>query len=154
MNKAAMPGARGSGDSCDPHAAADFLRALAHPARLQILCRLLHGEVSVAGMEAELGLCQPSLSQQLAQLRAVGLVTTRRQAKSVFYSLADDRVRPVIATLSGVFRMRQRDPATPPANDTCPVDLSRCMMWPALAGSGCSVSATAGWGLHPCKEDA
>jgi DNA-binding transcriptional ArsR family regulator len=90
-------------ETCDARAAADFLRALAHPMRLRILCRLLEGELPVHGFEAELGLRQPSLSQQLAQLREAGLVVTRREAKSVFYRLADDRVSTVLAALRTVF---------------------------------------------------
>ena len=46
---------------CVPQAAAEFLRALAHPTRLQILCRLLDGEAAVAAFESELGLKQPLL---------------------------------------------------------------------------------------------
>ena len=88
---------------CDPQVVADFLRALAHPMRLVILCRLLEGEVSVSGFESELGLRQPSLSQQLGQLREAGLVVARREAKSMFYSLADGRVHAVLATLHAVF---------------------------------------------------
>lgn len=90
-------------ESCDARAAADFLRALAHPMRLRILCRLLEGELPVHGFEAELGLRQPSLSQQLGQLREAGLVVTRREAKSVFYRLADDRVRTVLDALRSAF---------------------------------------------------
>jgi ArsR family transcriptional regulator len=89
-------------DACDPRAAADLFRVLAHPMRLQILCRLLDGEVSVAGLESELGLKQPSLSQQLAQLRDADIVTTRREAKSIFYRLADERVRAIVDALREV----------------------------------------------------
>lgn len=86
-------------EACDPWAAAALFRALAHPMRVRILCRLLEGEVSVAGLETELGLRQPSLSQQLGQLRDAGIVATRREAKSVYYSLADKRVRILIESL-------------------------------------------------------
>ncbi|MBS7791619.1 metalloregulator ArsR/SmtB family transcription factor [Roseococcus sp. SDR] len=84
---------------CDPEVAAEFLRALAHPMRLRILCRLLDGELAVAGFESELGLRQPNLSQQLAALREAGLVTTRRESKSIIYSLADRRVAGVLEAL-------------------------------------------------------
>jgi DNA-binding transcriptional ArsR family regulator len=88
-----------AGEACDPQAAAALFRALAHPMRVRILCRLLDGEVSVAGLESELGLKQPSLSQQLGQLRDAGIVATRRVAKSMFYSLADQRARILIDAL-------------------------------------------------------
>lgn len=85
--------------TCDPRAAADLLRAMAHPMRLTILCRLVDGELSVGGFESELGLKQPSLSQQLGLLREAGLVTTRREAKSVVYCLADHRLHIVLDAL-------------------------------------------------------
>ena len=86
----------------DPQAAAALLRALAHPMRLQILFRLLEGEVAVSGFETELGLKQPSLSQQLALLREAALVSTRRESKSVVYRLADGRVPVMLATLQAM----------------------------------------------------
>jgi DNA-binding transcriptional ArsR family regulator len=109
-----------SGAACayDVQAAADLLRALAHPMRLQILCRLLQGEVSVAGFESELGMKQPSLSQQLGQLREASLVTTRRVAKSVFYSLADDRLHPLLDALRVTFASVPRDEPPPPPGRT------------------------------------
>ena len=74
---------------CDPRAATELLRAIAHPMRLIILCRLLDGELAVSGFESEMNLKQPSLSQQLGLLRDAGLVTARREAKSVVYALAN-----------------------------------------------------------------
>jgi ArsR family transcriptional regulator len=93
------PPARVPDETCDTHAAAALFRTLAHPMRLTILCRLLDGELSVAGLESELGLKQPSLSQQLAVLREANLVMTRREAKAVFYSLADRRMRAIVDAL-------------------------------------------------------
>lgn len=93
----------------DPVAVAEFLRALSHPMRLQILQRLLEGELSVAGFESELGLKQPNLSQQLAALREANLVETRREAKSIFYRLVDGKVPVVLAAIGEAFG------ATPPA---------------------------------------
>ncbi len=93
------PDAPAASRTCDPKAAADLLRAMAHPMRLTILCRLVDGELSVGGFESELGLKQPSLSQQLGLLREAGLVTTRREAKSVVYGLADHRLNIVLEAL-------------------------------------------------------
>jgi DNA-binding transcriptional ArsR family regulator len=84
----------------DPEDAATLLRAMAHPMRLRILWRLLEGECAVSSFETELGLRQPNLSQQLAALREAGLVATRREAKSVFYRLADERVAVLLAALN------------------------------------------------------
>jgi len=88
-----------AGGVCNPQAAAELFRVLAHPMRLQILCRLRDSEVSVAGLESELGLKQPSLSQQLGHLRETNLVTTRREGKSMFYRLDDQRVRAIVDAL-------------------------------------------------------
>jgi DNA-binding transcriptional ArsR family regulator len=100
--------------TCDAQAAATFLRALAHPMRLTILCRLLDGACAVADFESQLGLKQPSLSQQLGLLREAGFVAARREAKSFIYVLADDRVRTVIGALNEVFGAHPGT-AAPPA---------------------------------------
>jgi ArsR family transcriptional regulator len=84
-------------------AASAFLRALAHESRLMILCDLLHGEKSVGELEALLERRQSSVSQQLARLRLEGLVTARRDGKTIYYSLASDKARSVIAALYDSF---------------------------------------------------
>ncbi len=83
--------------------AAEFLKALSHEARLVILCLLVEGEKSVAEIEQLLGLRQPAVSQQLARLRADKLVETRRNGKSVYYSLARPEVRDIILALHAAF---------------------------------------------------
>ncbi|MEI7805588.1 MAG: metalloregulator ArsR/SmtB family transcription factor [Hyphomicrobiales bacterium] len=83
--------------------AADFLKALAHESRLMILCILAEGEKSVTELEKLLTLRQPTVSQQLARLRADGLVTTRREGKIVYYSLASDEARIIIGAVYEVF---------------------------------------------------
>lgn len=84
---------------------AERLRVLAHPLRLTILTTLLAGEQSVAGIDAATGIGQPTLSQQLAELRRAKLVTQRRDAKTVVYRLADSRteatVRLIVAAVAG-----------------------------------------------------
>ncbi len=86
--------------------AADFLKALAHESRLMILCILAEGEKSVTELEHELNLRQPTVSQQLARLRADGMVTTRRNGKTVYYSLASAEARVVIGAIYDVFCRR------------------------------------------------
>ncbi|MEM7044946.1 MAG: metalloregulator ArsR/SmtB family transcription factor [Pseudomonadota bacterium] len=85
---------------CD---AADFLKALANPNRLMILCFLRDGEYSVSELEEKLELRQPTLSQQLARLREDDLVDTRRDGKQIYYSLSNDKVRRTIALLDDMF---------------------------------------------------
>lgn len=79
--------------------AARLLKVLSNRDRLMILCHLAEGERNVGELEALLQLRQPSLSQQLSRLRTEGLVETRRQGKSIYYSLASPEVREVIGVL-------------------------------------------------------
>jgi ArsR family transcriptional regulator, virulence genes transcriptional regulator len=88
--------------------ASDFLKALAHESRLVILCILAEGEKSVSELEQELGLRQPTVSQQLARLRADGLVSTRRDGKVIYYNLASDEARTVIGAIYDVFCRKPR----------------------------------------------
>lgn len=72
--------------------ASDFLKALANPNRLMVVCALVDGERCVRDLEDTLGIRQPGLSQQLAELREAGLIVGRKESKSVFYRLADSRL--------------------------------------------------------------
>ncbi|NPD66387.1 helix-turn-helix transcriptional regulator [Lichenicola cladoniae] len=83
----------------DVDAAASMLRALANPMRLAVALRLLQGSCTVATLETELGLRQPNLSQQLAELRDAGVVSAERQSRNMIYSLADDRQRRLVQAL-------------------------------------------------------
>ena len=83
--------------------ASEFLKALSHEVRLLILCFLIEGEKSVSEIEKMLKLRQPAVSQQLARLRADGLVETRRNGKNIYYSLARTEVRDVISALHDAF---------------------------------------------------
>ena len=88
--------------------ATDFLKALAHESRLMMLCILAEGEKSVSELEDHLGLRQPTVSQQLARLRADGLVTTRRDGKTIYYSVASDDARSIVGTIYDVFCRKAR----------------------------------------------
>jgi DNA-binding transcriptional ArsR family regulator len=83
--------------------ASDFLKALAHESRLLILCLVAERERSVTELEQILSLRQPAVSQQLARLRMDGLVTTRRDGKTVYYSLANEDVRRIMGVMYEVF---------------------------------------------------
>jgi DNA-binding transcriptional ArsR family regulator len=67
-------------------------RALADPKRLCVLESLAAGELSVSDLSVRVGCQVPNMSQHLAVLRSAGLVTSRREGSTVFYSLADPRV--------------------------------------------------------------
>jgi DNA-binding transcriptional ArsR family regulator len=83
--------------------ASDFLKALSHENRLLLLCLLAEGERSVTELENILSLRQPTVSQQLARLRFDGMVTTRRDGKTIYYSLANNDVRQVISVIYDIF---------------------------------------------------
>jgi len=84
-------------------AASDFLKAFANENRLLLLCLLAEGEKSVTELESLLALRQPTVSQQLARLRADHLVNFRRDGKTIYYSLASTDVRRVIDLLYEMF---------------------------------------------------
>lgn len=83
--------------------AATFLKAISHEGRLLILCHLVSGEKSVTELEKLLSARQAAVSQQLARLRLEGLVTTRREGKVIYYSLADERPRRVLEVVYELF---------------------------------------------------
>lgn len=83
--------------------ASDFLKALSHETRLIVLCLLAERERSVTELENILSLRQPTVSQQLARLRLDGMVTTRREGKAIYYSIADENLRRVIALIYDIF---------------------------------------------------
>jgi DNA-binding transcriptional ArsR family regulator len=80
-----------------------FLKALANRHRLMVLCELHEGERSVGALVEAIGLSQSALSQHLAKLREDGLVATRRDAQTIYYSLANDNASRVIAVLYDLF---------------------------------------------------
>jgi DNA-binding transcriptional ArsR family regulator len=84
-------------------AASEFLKALSHEVRLLILCFLIEGEKSVSEIEKMLKLRQPAVSQQLARLRAEGLVEARRNGKNIYYSVARTEVGDIIGALHDAF---------------------------------------------------
>ncbi|MBJ7537757.1 ArsR/SmtB family transcription factor [Marinomonas transparens] len=83
--------------------AAGFLKALSNENRLMVLCHLLNKELSVTALNEKLPLSQSALSQHLAVLRKDGLVATRRDSQTIFYSIGDPRVKELIQTLHGLF---------------------------------------------------
>lgn len=80
-----------------------LLKALASAPRLMILCELHKGETSVTPLQRALGMSQSSLSQHLARLRVDGLVKTRRESQTIYYSLADPKASQVIGLLYELF---------------------------------------------------
>jgi len=83
--------------------AQQLLKALANRDRLLLLCQLVDGERNVGELEQQLGIIQPTLSQQLAVLRREGLVATRREGKLVYYRVASDDALAILHTLYALF---------------------------------------------------
>lgn len=83
--------------------AEEMLKALANRHRLMILCQLIDGERSVGDLAQFLTLRDSTASQHLALLRKDGLVTTRREGQTIFYSLASEAVRRLVATLYDIY---------------------------------------------------
>jgi ArsR family transcriptional regulator len=99
---------------------ADIFKAMAHPARLQILDLLRGGELCVCHIEAALNRRQAYVSQQLMALREAGLVESRRDGLQVYYRLADGRIDELLNLMHG--------PADQPGHtviDGCPCP--RCL---------------------------
>ncbi len=83
--------------------AARLLKVLANDKRLMLLCLLVEREHSVGELNARVALSQSALSQHLAVLREDGLVGTRREAQTIYYSLAPGPAQQVIATLHDLY---------------------------------------------------
>ncbi|MEO7067131.1 MAG: metalloregulator ArsR/SmtB family transcription factor [Rhodanobacter sp.] len=84
--------------------ASRLLRALGNAQRLRVLCLLVDHEMSVGQINEQLpDLSQSALSQHLAKLREEGLVLTRREAQTIWYSLESGPAQQIIATLYGIY---------------------------------------------------
>ena len=83
--------------------AGDLLKALSHESRLLILCILVQGEKSVSELEEIMNMPQAAVSQQLARLRFDRLVSTRREGRMVYYSIANDEVSQLVEMLYEFF---------------------------------------------------
>lgn len=83
--------------------AAQMLKALAHETRLLILCHLVEQELTVGQINALVEGSQSVISQHLAVLRRDGLVTTRREAQTVYYSLRDTKAVRIVEALHELF---------------------------------------------------
>ena len=83
--------------------AVGVLKTLANVDRLMLLCQLSQGEHCVSELEEELGIAQPTLSQQLGVLRTEGVVSTRRQGKNIYYSVADARTLEILVLLHRLY---------------------------------------------------
>jgi DNA-binding transcriptional ArsR family regulator len=84
--------------------ASALLKQLANEHRLLMLCQLAQsGEMTVSALAEVAGLSQSALSQHLARLREESIVAFRREAQTLYYRIADDRVLRILGTLKDIF---------------------------------------------------
>ena len=107
-------------DELQAHArpASRLLKAMSNHYRLLILCHLVDAECSVGELVRRVGLSQSALSQHLARLRRDSLVQTRREAQTIYYTLASREIRVLLGTLQELY-------AEPPAASTSPAPRRR-----------------------------
>lgn len=97
-------------DEMEKHAAAAaaFLGGLASAPRMKILCQLSGGERSVGALVAATGIPQSSMSQHLAKLKAEGIVGSRREHRTVFYSISNPLALSVMSVLAAHYCKKGR----------------------------------------------
>lgn len=83
--------------------AAEFLGGLASPHRLRILCQLFDGEKSVSALIKATGIAQTSMSQHLLRLKEEGIVTFRREHRTLYYAIGNPIVLDILSVLHGHF---------------------------------------------------
>jgi DNA-binding transcriptional ArsR family regulator len=86
--------------------AAALLGAMANARRLHILCLLMDGEHSVGSLAEKVSLSQSALSQHLAKLRGLNIVSTRRQGQTIYYSFASAAARELVVKLDGLYNSK------------------------------------------------
>jgi ArsR family transcriptional regulator len=86
---------------------AEFFSALAHPLRIRLLEVLVtRPETSVQALQRTLGVAQPIVSQQLARLRAKGIVVTRKQGATTYYAVADPMIKELLQVAKQILNRR------------------------------------------------
>lgn len=83
--------------------AARLMKTLGNENRLMILCVLAEGELSVGELNSRIPLSQSALSQQLSRLRDEGLVRTRRESQTIYYSLCPGPADQIIQVLHSIY---------------------------------------------------
>lgn len=101
---------------------AERLRLFAQPQRLMILDLLMGGALAVSDIEARTGIGQPTLSQQIGALRRAGVISARRDSRSIYYSFTNEREQNRAWVLLGILREKPRQDTLPAPR---PTDASR-----------------------------
>lgn len=84
-------------------AAVAGLRVIAHPVRLSVLCQLAEGAKNVGELQETTGATQSNLSQHLAKLRLLGLVSCERRSQHIYYRLTDPGFMRIVEALKSIY---------------------------------------------------
>lgn len=82
---------------------ADILKQLSNPYRLMVLCCISNGELTVGDMNEQIDLSQSALSQHLAKLRESDIVATRRESQTIYYRIANPKIKYLLEVLQQQF---------------------------------------------------
>lgn len=88
---------------------ADFLRVLGHPIRLKLIEELKHGEKSVGYLVEKLKIGQSSISRHLLALRNAGILSSRQEKTTVYYSIADHDIFHVLRPIAVMLRKKFKE---------------------------------------------
>ncbi|MDH3925244.1 MAG: metalloregulator ArsR/SmtB family transcription factor [Xanthomonadales bacterium] len=83
--------------------ASDLMKTLGHKDRLMVLCHLTSGEKSVGELAGLLDIPQSPLSQHLARMRKESLVKTRREAQTIYYSIASGEAEQFVSLMHDLY---------------------------------------------------
>jgi DNA-binding transcriptional ArsR family regulator len=83
--------------------ACELMKTLGHKDRLMVLCHLSSGEKSVGELATLLDIPQSPLSQHLARMRRESLVKTRREAQTIYYSIASEEAARIVALMHELY---------------------------------------------------
>lgn len=82
---------------------AAILKQLSNPHRLMILCCITNGELTVGDLNEKIALSQSALSQHLAKLRESNIVSTRRESQTIYYKIANPKIKSLLEVLQEQF---------------------------------------------------
>uniref|UniRef100_UPI00405635F0 ArsR/SmtB family transcription factor n=1 Tax=Candidatus Electronema sp. TaxID=2698783 RepID=UPI00405635F0 len=90
-------------DNHDINELALLLKSISHPIRLQILCLLQDGELSVGELREGMATSGANISQHLNIMRNQGLIASRREANFIYNRIADQRIIELMQTMKQLF---------------------------------------------------
>jgi len=83
--------------------ATEILKSIAHPIRMKILCYLMEGEKNVGEIESQFGSTISNISQHLTVLRKASIISRRKEANFMYYSLKDNNILTLMETIKKLF---------------------------------------------------